>query len=107
MLNSRLNVKFLNCRITMEIENNNEILSFTHYLMTNNYKVNPLSDDLKRKYFITHRGDEYYMIELGALGDDEEGYGIYRIRNTEERQRVSPIVPITEFDPAKGIELSR
>lgn len=91
----------------MEIESNNEILSFTHYLMTNGYKVSPLSDDLKRKYFITHRGDEYYMIELGALGTDEEGYGIYRIRNSEGMERVSQIVPINEFDPAKGIELNR
>lgn len=91
----------------MRIENNNEILSFTHYLMTNDYTVNPVSENLKRKYFIAHRGDAFYMIELGALGSDEEGYGIYRIRNSEERERVSQIVPITEFDPARGIDLNR
>lgn len=87
----------------MNIESNNEILSFTHALMTNDYTVDPVSRELKRKYFIAHRGDEFYMIELGALGTDEDGYGIYRIQDPQVRDRVSPIVPITEFDPASGI----
>lgn len=90
----------------MQIESNNEILSFAHYLMTSDYKVNPVSENVKRRYFIAHREDEYYMIELGALGSDEAGYGIYRIRNTDERERISEIIPISEFDPAKGIEKS-
>lgn len=87
----------------MEIENNNEIVSFTQYLMMNDYTVKPVSDELKRKYFIARREDEYYMIELGAMGTDKEGYGIYRIQDPEVRDRVSPIVPISEFDPASGI----
>lgn len=86
----------------MRIESNNEILSFTHYLMSNKYQVQPISQELKRKYFIASRNDEFYMIELGALGTDEDGYGIYRIQDPQTRERVSPIVPIKEFDPARG-----
>ena len=87
----------------MRIESNNEILSFTHYLMTSNYKIMPVSEEIKRKYLIAQRGDEFYMIELGALGADVDGYGIYRIQSPAVRDRLSPIVPITEFDPASGI----
>lgn len=90
----------------MEIESNNEIVSFTHYLMTNEYKVDPVSEELKRKYFVANRGDEYYMIELGALGTDQEGYGIYRIQDPKVRDRVSKIVPISAFEPAKGIAVN-
>lgn len=89
----------------MAIESNNEIVSFTQLLMVNNYSVRPVSDELKRKYFIAQREDEYYMIELGALGTDKEGYGIYRIQDPQARDRVSPIVPITEFDAARGLEV--
>lgn len=89
----------------MEIESNNEILTFTHYLMTNGYTVQPASEEIKRRYFIAQREDEYYMIELGALGTDEDGYGIYRIQNPTQRDRVSPIVPISEFNAARGIEV--
>lgn len=91
----------------LDIESNNEILSFTHYLMTDGYAVTPDSEELKRKYFVAQRGDEFYMIELGALEAEEDGYGIYRIRNTKERERISPIVPITRFDPAMGIAADR
>jgi hypothetical protein len=90
----------------MNIESNNEILSFTHFLMTNGYTVMPASEEIKRKYLIARRGDEYYMIEHGALGADEEGYGIFRIQDPEIRDRLSPVVPITEFDPARGIEVN-
>ncbi|WP_017733690.1 hypothetical protein [Nafulsella turpanensis] len=90
----------------MNIENNNEIVNFTNYLLGNNYTVNPASGEAKRKYLIAHRGDEFYMIEHGALGSDAEGYGIYRIQNPEARTRVSEIVPITEFDPARGIAVN-
>ena len=89
----------------MNIESNNEILNFTNYLIANNYTVNPASDEVKRRYLIAHRGDEFYMIELGVLGSDEDGYGIYRIQNPEARTRVSEVVPITEFEPARGIEV--
>lgn len=89
----------------MKIESNNEIVSFTHYLLANEYTVNPVSEELKRRYFIAHRGDEFYMIELGALDSDEEGYGIYRIQDPKARDRVSRVVPITEFDPSSGIEV--
>lgn len=91
----------------MNIESNNEILSFTDYLISNDYTVNPASDELKRRYLIANRGDEFYMIELGALGSDEDGYGIYRIQNPDARERVSEVVPITKFDPASGIAVSR
>lgn len=91
----------------MQIESNNEILSFTQYLMTNGYDVMPVSEELKRRYFIASRADEFYMVELGALGTDEDGYGIYRIQDPKIRNRVSPIVPISEFDPKSGIEVSR
>ena len=91
----------------MNIESNNEILNFTNYLITNNYTVNPASEGVKKRYLIAHRGDEFYMIELGALGSDEDGYGIYRIQNPDARTRVSQVVPITEFDPASGIPLNR
>lgn len=87
----------------MNIESNNEILNFTNYLIGNGYTVNTASEELKRRYLIAHRGDEFYMIELGALGADEEGYGIYRIQDPKARDRVSPVVPITDFDPASGI----
>lgn len=90
----------------MKIESNNEILSFTHYLMSNEYTVMPVSEELKRKYLIAKRRDEYYMVELGALGSDAEGYGIYRIQDPEVRDRLSNIVPITEFDAARGIEVN-
>ena len=46
------------------------------------------------------------MIELGALGSDADGYGIYRIQDPEVRDRLSNIVPITEFDAARGIEVN-
>ena len=87
----------------MNIETNNEILSFTNYLIANDYTVNPVSEELKRRYLLANRGDAYYMIELGALGTDEEGYGIYRIQDPKARDRVSPIVPIKEFNPGEGI----
>ena len=87
----------------MNIESNNEILSFTNYLIANGYTVNPASEELKRRYLLAHRGDEFYMVELGALGSEGDGYGIYRIQDPKARDRVSPIVPIKEFDPAKGI----
>lgn len=90
----------------MNIESNNEILSFTHALMTHEYTVMPVSEELKRKYMIATREDEYYMIEHGALGDDKDGYGIYRIQDPEIRDRLSPIIPITEFDPERGIEVN-
>ena len=90
----------------MKIESNNEILSFTEYLLTSGYTVNPASDEIKRRYLIANRGDEFYMIELGALGSDEDGYGIYRIQNPDKRIRVSAVVPIREFDPAIGIQVS-
>lgn len=89
----------------MKIESNNEIVSFTHYLLANEYTVNPVSEELKRRYFIANRGDEFYMIELGALNSDKEGYGIYRIQDPKARDRVSRVVPITEFDPFSGIEV--
>ena len=89
----------------MKIESNNEILSFTHALMKSGYDVRPASEELKRRYFIAQQNDNYYMIELGVLGTDEDGYGIYRIKNPTERERISNIVPISEFDPASGIRV--
>ena len=89
----------------MNIESNNEILSFTDYLLANDYSVNPASEGVKRRYLLAHRGDEFYMIELGALGSDEEGYGIYRIQDPDERKRVGPVVPIKDFDPGRGIKI--
>ncbi|WP_224994461.1 hypothetical protein [Cesiribacter sp. SM1] len=90
----------------MNIESNNEILSFTHYLMSNEYTVMPVSEEIKRKYLIVKRRDAYYMVELGALGSDKDGYGIYRIQSPGIRDRLSDIVPITEFDAAQGIEVN-
>ena len=90
----------------MNIESNNEILSFTHLLMSNDYQVMPVSEELKRKYLIASRRDEFYMIELGALGTDADGYGIYRIQSPEVRDRLSEVVPITQFDAVHGIEVS-
>ena len=89
----------------MNIDSNNEILTFTNYLIANGYTVNPASEGIKRKYLTAQRGEEYYMIELGALGTDGDGYGIYRIRNQEERTRISETIPITEFDPVGGIRI--
>lgn len=89
----------------MNIESNNEILSFTNYLIANDYTINPASEGIKRRYLFAHRGNEYYMIELGALGSDGDGYGIYRILNQEERTRISDTVPITEFNPGTGIKV--
>ena len=89
----------------MNIESNNEILSFTHALMKSDYDVQTASEEHKRRYFIARRNENYYMIELGALGTDEDGYGIYRIKNPTERERISNIVPISEFDPASGIRV--
>lgn len=90
----------------MEIENNNEIVSFTQYLLMNNYTVRPAAGGIKKTTFLANREDKYYVIELGALGSDEMGYGIYRIENPAETDKpASEIVPITEFDPASGISI--
>ena len=74
-------------------------------MMTNDYKIMPVSEEIKRKYMIAQRGEEFYMIELGAFGNDADGYGIFRIQDPKVRDRLSEVVPISEFDPAQGIPL--